>query len=346
MKYLSTVLTLLVAFSLPNADARDSIKIVGSSTVYPFATVVAEEFGRADNGFKAPIIESTGSGGGLKLFCAGKGPGTPDVTNASRRIKSKEVKLCAKNGITDITEMKIGFDGIVVANAKNGATLSLTRKDLYLALAAEVPCGIQDGVTCTNEYKTWNQVRSDLPNMPIVVYGPPPTSGTRDAFAEIALSGGCNEIPWIKKLKKKDKNAWKKLCRTVREDGPYIEAGENDNLIIQKLTANKDSFGIFGFSFLDQNKDKVKGSVIDGVAPTFDAIASGDYKVSRSLYFYVKNDHVGVIPGVQEYMEFFMSDDAIGSDGYLLDKGLIPLPESSRAKYQADAKSLSKLVLN
>jgi phosphate transport system substrate-binding protein len=346
MKYLSIVLTLLVAFSLPNADARDSIKIVGSSTVYPFATVVAEEFGRADNGFKAPIIESTGSGGGLKLFCAGKGPGTPDVTNASRRIKSKEVKLCAKNGIIDITEMKIGFDGIVVANAKDGATLSLTRKDLYLALAAEVPCGIQDGVTCTNEYKTWNQVRSDLPNMPIVVYGPPPTSGTRDAFAEIALSGGCNEIPWIKKLKKKDKKAWKKLCRTVREDGPYIEAGENDNLIIQKLTANKDSFGIFGFSFLDQNKDKVKGSVIDGVAPTFDAIASGDYKVSRSLYFYVKNDHVGVIPGVQEYMEFFMSDDAIGSDGYLLDKGLIPLPESSRAKYQADAKSLSKLVLN
>jgi len=346
MKYLSTVLTLLVAFSLPNADARDSIKIVGSSTVYPFATVVAEEFGRADNGFKAPIIESTGSGGGLKLFCAGKGPGTPDVTNASRRIKSKEVKLCAKNGIIDITEMKIGFDGIVVANAKDGATLSLTRKDLYLALAAEVPCGIQDGVTCTNEYKTWNQVRSDLPNMPIVVYGPPPTSGTRDAFAEIALSGGCNEIPWIKKLEKKDKKAWKKLCRTVREDGPYIEAGENDNLIIQKLTANKDSFGIFGFSFLDQNKDKVKGSVIDGVAPTFDAIASGDYKVSRSLYFYVKNDHVGVIPGVQEYMEFFMSDDAIGSDGYLLDKGLIPLPESSRAKYQADAKSLSKLVLN
>ena len=204
--------------------------------------------------------------------------------------------------------------------------------------------GVMDGVTGANPYKTWNEVRSDLPNIPIVVYGPPPTSGTRDAFAEIALSGGCNEIPWIKKLKKKDKKAWKKLCRTVREDGPYVEAGENDNLIIQKLNANKDSFGIFGFSFLDQNKDKVKGAVIDGVEPTFDAIASGDYKVSRSLYFYVKKDHVGVIPGVQEYMEFFMSDDAVGEDGYLLDKGLIPLPASTRTKFQSDAKKLANLV--
>ena len=288
MKNILSPLFLLVSFSLfGSAEARDTIKIVGSSTVYPFATVVAEEFGRADNGFKAPIIESTGSGGGLKLFCAGKGPGTPDITNASRRIKMKEVNLCAKNGITDITEMKIGFDGIVVANAKDGPTMSLTKKDLYLALAAEVPIGVMDGVTGANPYKTWNEVRSDLPNIPIVVYGPPPTSGTRDAFAEIALSGGCNEIPWIKKLKKKDKKP-EKLCRTVREDGPYVEAGENDNLIIQKLNANKDSFGIFGFSFLDQNKDKVKGAVIDGVEPTFDAIASGDYKVSRSLYFYVK----------------------------------------------------------
>jgi len=227
---------------------------------------------------------------------------------------------------------------------KDGPTMSLTRKDLYLALAAEVPIGVMDGVTGANPYKTWNEVRSDLPNIPIVVYGPPPTSGTRDAFAEIALSGGCNEIPWIKKLKKKDKKAWKKLCRTVREDGPYVEAGENDNLIIQKLNANKDSFGIFGFSFLDQNKDKVKGAVIDGVEPTFDAIASGDYKVSRSLYFYVKKDHVGVIPGVQEYMEFFMSDDAVGEDGYLLDKGLIPLPASTRTKFQSDAKTLANLV--
>ena len=344
MKNLSIALTLLAAFGLSSVEARDTLKIVGSSTVYPFATVVAEEFGRADNGFKAPIIESTGSGGGLKLFCAGKGPSTPDVTNASRRIKMKEVKLCAKNGITDITEMKIGFDGIVVANAKSGPTVQLTRKDLYLALAKEVPIGIMDGVTGPNPYKTWNQVRAGLPNIPIVVYGPPPTSGTRDAFAEIALSGGCNEIPWIKKMKKKDKKAWKKLCRTVREDGPYVEAGENDNLIIQKLTSNKDSFGVFGFSFLDQNKDKVKGAVIDGVAPTFDAIASGDYKVSRSLFFYVKNDHVGVIPGVQEYMEFFMKDDAVGDDGYLVDKGLIPLPAATRAKFQSDAKSLAKLV--
>tara|TARA_B100001758_G_scaffold97295_1_gene83154 strand:+ start:3505 stop:4500 length:996 start_codon:yes stop_codon:yes gene_type:complete len=324
-------------------QARDTIRIVGSSTVYPFATVVAETFGRADNGFKTPIIESTGSGGGLKLFCAGKGPSTPDITNASRRIKSKEVKLCAKNGITDIVEHKIGFDGIVMANAKGGPSFNISRKDLYMALAAKVPCGFQDGVTCENESQTWKDVNASLPNIPIEVYGPPPTSGTRDAFAELALGGGCKSVPWIKKFKKKDKKAWKKLCYTVREDGKYIEAGENDNLIIQKLVANPNAMGVFGFSFLDQNRDQVKGAVVDGVTPTFDSIASGKYKVSRSLFFYVKKDHIGSIPGIREYMAAFMDDKAIGNDGYLLDKGLIPLPQDMRSKYQSDSKNLANL---
>ena len=341
MREISIFLVILV-MALP-VQARDTIRIVGSSTVYPFATVVAETFGRADNGFKTPIIESTGSGGGLKLFCAGKGPSTPDITNASRRIKSKEVKLCAKNGITDIVEHKIGFDGIVMANAKGGPSFNISRKDLYMALAAKVPCGFQDGVTCENESQTWKDVNASLPNIPIEVYGPPPTSGTRDAFAELALGGGCKSVPWIKKFKKKDKKAWKKLCYTVREDGKYIEAGENDNLIIQKLVANPNAMGVFGFSFLDQNRDQVKGAVVDGVTPTFDSIATGKYKVSRSLFFYVKKDHIGSIPGIREYMAAFMDDKAIGNDGYLLDKGLIPLPQDMRSKYQSDSKNLANL---
>ena len=341
MRKISIFLVILV-MALP-VQARDTIRIVGSSTVYPFATVVAETFGRADNGFKTPIIESTGSGGGLKLFCAGKGPSTPDITNASRRIKSKEVKLCAKNGITDIVEHKIGFDGIVMANAKGGPSFNISRKDLYMALAAKVPCGIQDGVTCENESQTWKDVNASLPNIPIEVYGPPPTSGTRDAFAELALGGGCKSVPWIEKFKKKDKKAWKKLCYTIREDGKYIEAGENDNLIIQKLVANPNAMGVFGFSFLDQNRDQVKGAVVDGVTPTFDSIASGKYKVSRSLFFYVKKDHIGSIPGIREYMAAFMDEKAIGNDGYLLDKGLIPLPQDMRSKYQSDSKNLANL---
>ena len=341
MRKISIFLVILV-MALP-VQARDTIRIVGSSTVYPFATVVAETFGRADNGFKTPIIESTGSGGGLKLFCAGKGPSTPDITNATRRIKSKEVKLCAKNGITDIVEHKIGFDGIVMANAKGGPSFNISRKDLYMALAAKVPCGFQDGVTCENESQTWKDVNASLPNIPIEVYGPPPTSGTRDAFAELALGGGCKSVPWIKKFKKKDKKAWKKLCYTVREDGKYIEAGENDNLIIQKLVANPNAMGVFGFSFLDQNRDQVKGAVVDGVTPTFDSIATGKYKVSRSLFFYVKKDHIGSIPGIREYMAAFMDEKAIGNDGYLLDKGLIPLPQDMRSKYQSDSKNLANL---
>ncbi len=326
------------------AAARDYISIVGSSTVYPFATVVAEQFGKTTQ-FKTPKIESTGSGGGLKLFCAGVGVENPDITNASRRIKSSEVERCAKNGVKDIVEVKIGYDGIAIANSKAAPQLKLSRKDLYLALAKDVPNPKGGDKLVPNPYKTWKQVNSSLPDTAIEVLGPPPTSGTRDAFAELVMEHGCKEYPFIKAMKKTDKKAFKAVCMTVREDGPYIEAGENDNLIVQKLEANKNALGIFGFSFLDQNSDKVQGSLIDSVAPTFDNIADGSYPVSRPLYFYVKKAHVGKIPGIEAYMAEFTSDKAWGDEGYLADKGLIPMPADERKAFKSDVDTLKNLKL-
>jgi len=325
------------------ADARDQIRIVGSSTVFPFSTVVAEQFGKT-TAFKTPVVESTGSGGGFKLFCAGAGDENPDITNASRRIKSSEVEKCAKNGITEITEIKIGYDGIAIANSKKAQQFDLTLADLFMALAKNVPTGV-DGKTHANPNKTWHDVRADLPNVKIEVLGPPPTSGTRDAFAELAMEGGCKTFPWIKALKKADKKAYKALCHTVREDGAYIEAGENDNLIVQKLEANPNALGIFGFSFLDQNADKVQGSSINGKAVTFENIASGAYPVSRPLFFYVKKAHVGKVPGIQEYVAEFTSSKAWGDEGYLTDKGLIPMPNEERAKFGHDGKTLANLSM-
>jgi len=324
------------------AEARDQIRIVGSSTVFPFSTTVAEQFGKTTP-FRTPVVESTGSGGGLKLFCAGAGDSNPDITNASRRIKKSEVAKCAKNGVTSITEVKIGYDGIAIANSKKAPQFSLSLKDIYLALAKNVPAG--EGKTQPNPYKTWKDVRSDLPNIKIEVLGPPPTSGTRDAFAELAMQGGCTKFGWIKALKKKDKHAFKALCHTLREDGAYIEAGENDNLIVQKLESNPNALGIFGYSFLDQNSDKVQGSKVSGVAPTFEAIASGAYPLSRPLFFYVKNSRVGKVPGIKEYIAEFTSDKAWGSDGYLADKGLIPMPSKERAEFKAKAKNLVNFKL-
>lgn len=336
---------LAVSASAVNAaTARDYISIVGSSTVYPFATVVAETFGKT-SGFKTPKIESTGSGGGLKLFCAGVGVQHPDITNASRRIKKSEVERCASNGVTDITEVKIGYDGIVIANSRQSTQLQLSRRDLFLALAKKVPDpkGVEQLID--NPYKTWKQVNASLPDTAIEVLGPPPTSGTRDAFAELAMEGGCKTFDWIKAMKKQDKKVYKAICHSVREDGPYIEAGENDNLIVQKLEANSKALGVFGFSFLDQNADKLQGSVVDGVEPTFEAIAEGKYPVSRPLYFYVKNAHVGKIPGIREYLGEFANDKAWGDEGYLVDNGLIPMPEMERASFASDARSLNKLQL-
>jgi len=325
------LLSLAAAATVTNvstAAARDSISIVGSSTVYPFATVVAERFGKSTD-FRAPKVESTGSGGGLKLFCKGVGVATPDITNASRRILAKLVP---------------GPDGKLIENPN----------------------------------KTWKDVNAALPATKIEVLGPPPTSGTRDAFVELALEGGAKKVADIKALRKMKANqvdeikamvgklgieaAWaaavekkgakakgkdvvKIIGRSVREDGAYIEAGENDNLIVNKLVANPNALGIFGFSFLDQNSDKVQGSIIDGNAPTFEAIASGDYKVSRPLYFYVKKAHIGTVPGIQEYLNTFVSEDTIGPDGYLVDKGLIPLGDEQYLEMSGGAKALNNLAL-
>lgn len=320
------------------AEARDQIRIVGSSTVFPFATVVAENFGKT-TGFKTPVIESTGSGGGLKLFCQGVGTEHPDFTNASRRIKKSEVELCAENGVTDITEIKLGYDGIVLANSKAAETYNLSRKDIFLALAKQVPV---DGKLVPNPYTKWSEINPDLPDTEIEVLGPPPTSGTRDAFVELVMREGAEQFPMLKEMGKKDFRA---VSDSMREDGRFVEAGENDNLIVQKLEANPAALGIFGFSFLDQNADKVHGSIIDGSAPTFEAIADGSYPVSRSLFFYMKNAHVGVIPGMKEYVAEFTSEKAAGQEGYLTDKGLIPLPEEDLKSYRSAGENLTNLSL-
>ncbi|MEN8247003.1 MAG: PstS family phosphate ABC transporter substrate-binding protein [Thermodesulfobacteriota bacterium] len=324
------------------AAGRDYISIVGSSTVYPFATVVAEQFGKTTS-YKTPKIESTGSGGGFKLFCAGVGVEHPDITNASRAIKKSEYDKCQANGVTDIIEVKIGYDGIVLANSKKTAPFQLNRKDIFLALAKDVPDPNGGKKLVPNPYKTWKDVNSSLPAQNIEVLGPPPTSGTRDAFVELAMEGGAKEFDFIKAMKKTNKNQYKAVCHTVREDGAYIEAGENDNLIVQKLEANPGAIGIFGFSFLDQNTDKIQGSFVDGVQPTFEAIADGQYPVSRPLFFYVKKAHADAIPGVNQYLEEFTSERAWGEEGYLSEKGMIPMPDAERKEFRSNVKNLKPL---
>jgi len=346
MKNLMLVTTLAV-MSIGNVQAagRDTISVVGSSTVYPFATVVAEKFGKK-TGFKTPKIESTGSGGGMKLFCSGLGINSPDITNSSRAIKKSEYDKCQKNGVTDITEVHIGFDGIAIANSKESEQFKLTRKDLFLALGLKVPNPDGSQTLVDNPYQLWNEVNPELPAIRIEVLGPPPTSGTRDAFSELALEGGCKTFDWIKAMKKSDKSAYKNICHSMREDGRYIEAGENDNLIVQKLERNPNALGIFGYSFLEQNDDKVQGSIIEGQQPEFETIADGSYPISRPLYFYVKNAHAASIPGMKEYLKEFTSEAAMGDDGYLLDKGLIPLSAPSRADLRERVSTGSSLVMN
>ena len=326
------------------AQARDQIRIVGSSTVFPFATAVAEQFGKTTK-FKTPVVESTGSGGGLKLFCAGVGVNHPDITNASRRIKTSEIKRCAKNGVTDITEVKLGFDGIVLANSKKAAKTTLTLRQVFLALARKVP-GDKTGATLIdNPYKKWSDIDPSLPNAKIEVLGPPPTSGTRDAFVELAMEGGCKNFSAIKAIRKSQKKKYKAICHSIREDGAFVEAGENDNLIVQKLIANPQAYGVFGYSFLDQNADTVQGSIVNGTAPTFENISAGKYKISRSLYFYVKKAHANVIPGVRDYVRAFTSEKAFGPDGYLVDKGLIPLADKDRKAIRDSSRSLAPLSM-
>ncbi|MDP3480907.1 MAG: substrate-binding domain-containing protein [Desulfoprunum sp.] len=340
--FLASALTMTLVSTGTAMAARDAISIVGSSTVYPFSTAVAEQFGKTSN-FKTPKIESTGTGGGFKLFCGGVGVSFPDISNASRAIKDSEKETCTANGVKDIVEVKIGYDGIVLANAKTAAPMKLTRKEIYLALAKEVPDAAHAGKFIANPYKTWKDINPELPATAIEVLGPPPTSGTRDAFVEMVMVAGAEKFDFIKAMSKSDKNAFKAATETLREDGAYIEAGENDNLIVQKLQANPKAFGIFGFSFLDQNADVVQGAVIEGEVPTFEAISAGKYPVSRPLFFYVKKAHIDVIPGIKEFTAEFTSEKAWGPEGYLADKGMIPMPDAERKQVAADVASLKTM---
>lgn len=320
------------------AHARDQVQIVGSSTVFPFSTAVAEQIGKTSGG-KTPIVESTGTGGGFKLFCAGVGVGHPDITNASRRIKPSEVEECRANGVTEVVEVQIGFDGIVMANEIGAPRYSLTRRQIFQALAKEVPGAA--GQLQPNPHQRWSDVDPALPERPIEVYGPPPTSGTRDAFVELIMEEGCKTFDWVAALRESDEDRFKQICHSVREDGRYVESGENDNLIVNKLSSNSDALGIFGYSFLEENTDQVQGSVIDGVEPTFETIAAGTYPVSRPMYIYVKKAHVGVIPGIAEYVAEYTRPEAMGPEGYLTEVGLIPLPQATYDEVRQAATALT-----
>ena len=336
-------LSLLNFVFIYSVTSRDQINVVGSSTVYPFSTVVAENFGNK-TGIKVPKIESTGSGGVMKLFCKGLGTGHPDITNASRRIKKNEFNQCKENGI-DVVEIKVGYDGIVIANSKKAKLLNLTKRQIFLALAKQVPEGNKEGGSLVdNPNKKWSDIDPNLPNKKIEVLGPPPTSGTRDAFNELAIEGGCKTFPKLKAIKKQDKKKYKAICRAVREDGAFIEAGENDNLIVQKLVENENAFGVFGFSFLIENEDKIQGSTVDGKAPTMETIADKSYGVSSPLYFYVKLAHVDVIPGIREFLAEYTSEDSWGPGGYLEERGMIPMPENEREFFKKNAEEIIPLT--
>jgi phosphate transport system substrate-binding protein len=327
MKKVLLAVSALALFAGP-ALARDQIRIVGSSTVYPFTTTVAENFGKT-SGMKTPVVESTGTGGGMKLFCASVGEDSPDLTNASRRIKKSEFEDCTKNGVTDIVEVKIGFDGLSIAASKDAPAMKLTKQQIFMALAKQVP-----------------DIDASLPAEKIEVLGPPPTSGTRDSFAELALEAGALKFKSLEALKKSDAKAFEVVWKSIREDGAYVEAGENDNLIVQKLQANPAALGIFGFSFLEENASTIKGLEIDGVAPAYESIASGDYKMARPLFIYAKKQHVGVVPGMAEFVAEYVSDKALGADGYLADKGLITLPEAQAEKSRAMATAMDVLKID
>ena len=327
------------------ALARDQIRAVGSSTVYPFATMVAEQFGKA--GGKTPVIESTGTGGGMKLFCAGAGEATPDIVNASRPMKKAEFEDCQKNGVKDIVEVKFGLDGIVIAHAKNSTELSLTQEELFLGLAKEVHDENLNFIP--NPNKTWNNIDPSLPDIKIEVLGPPPTSGTRDVFLELIMEKGAKGFGALRSMKDADeKNGskdYEKIWKSLREDGAYVDAGENDNLIVQKLVANPNAVGVFGYSFLEENKDKIKSILVGGVDANYDSIASGKYPGSRSLYIYVKKQHVGVIPGIKEFVAEFTAPKTISEDGYLAKKGLIAMPKEDMEKAAKVAADLPPMVI-
>jgi len=329
------ILPIFIAIAQP-ALAREQIRSVGSSTVYPFVTVAAEQFGQGGK-FRTPIVEATGTGGGIKLFCEGLGDNTPDLANASRQIKDSEVELCKKNGVTDIAEIAIGYDGIVVAAKKGTPTLDISKKTLFLALAREVPDA--SGKLVKNFYQTWSEIDPTLPKNNIEVYGPPPTSGTRDAFVELAMEKGCEQVKEFKTAHPDEKER-KKLCGLIREDGKFIESGEDDNIIVQKLFSNETALGILGYSFVEENSGKVQPSKIDGVLPSYETIESEKYSVSRSLYVYAKKQHIGKVAGIAEFLRELTSETAIGEDGYVTERGLLPLGEAERKKMRDVVKKL------
>lgn len=317
------------------AKKRSHLQIVGSSTVYPFTAVIAETFGR-DTEFKTPIVESTGTGGGFKLFCSGVGFNFPDLSNASRKIEASEIKKCAENGIKEIVEIKIGYDGIVLANSIAGQKYSLTKKQIFLALAEKVPS--KNGTLIANPYQKWSDIDASLPKINIAIYGPPTTSGTRDAFVELVMEDACDDIlEYLVAFP--DAKIRKKKCHMIRSDEKFIEAGENDNLIVQKLKNDPDALGIFGFSFLEENHHAIQAAVINKVMPSFDNIVSGTYSVSRPLFIYFKKEHLNLIPGMAQFIQEIISKNTIGNDGYLLQKGLIPLTDLELKKVRDEVAS-------
>ena len=313
------------------ANSRNQIRVVGSSTVYPFTVAVAERFAQGNPAFGAPIVESTGTGGGLQLFCNGVGPQYPDVANASRRIKASEIETCARNGVTDIIEVSIGIDGLaLIESATRPTGFNLTERDIYAALAAN-PFGRPQTA------RTWRDVNPALPDVTIRVYGPPPTSGTRDSFAELILEKGCDSDPQMAALKESDADRHRTLCTQLREDGAFIEAGENDNLLVQRVAENQGAVGILGYSFLEENTDRVRGIPIEGVTPTSETISNFTYPGARKLFIYVKGEHLNAIPGLREFLTAF--SQGWGPGGYLTRRGMIPLPEDERAAALANVRN-------
>ena len=318
------------------AVAQDQIQIVGSSTVFPYTQAVAERFG-ANTGAAAPVVESTGTGGGMQIFCEGLGTEFADITGASRAMKGSEWDLCEQNGVTNVTEILLGYDGLSMAVSQKGEAIDVSKAQLFSALAAEVEV---DGEVVANPYKRWSEIDPSLPDIPITVYGPPPTSGTRDAWVELVMLEGCAEFPAIEAL---GEDRMAEVCQRMRTDGPFIEAGENDNLIVQRLTSDPNAYGIFGYSFLYENQDQLKAVEIGGVAPNEETIESGEYAVSRPLFIYIKNDHRGVIPNLQEFIEEYASDDSMGPGGYLSERGLIPLPGDKLREVQEAATAAAAM---
>lgn len=364
----SAALAALAMAGAHAAQSREVLRIVGSSTVFPFTTAVAENFG-AKSRFSTPVVESTGTGGGMNLFCAGVGMSHPDITGASRRMKESEYRRCQDNGVTAITEVMIGFDGIVIGNSVDVSQAEMDRTDLFLALASEIPTPVDAGgealvtpagtlvpgasfsqvagYSCesfvTNPYTRWSDIDPGLPNVTIEVYGPPPTSGTRDAFVELGLHPGAEGVECLNALKAAGDDRFEAIASRVREDGRWIDSGENDNTIVQTLANTPTAFGIFGYSFLEQNSDRIQGTVMEGIEPTYDAIAEGDYPISRSMFIYVKNQHADVVPGVREFVTEFTSEEAWGPFGYLAERGLIALTDERRAEEAASARALTPM---